>query len=564
MLYRGMEIYLLIMAVQTGIRSRQPKACRLLAWSTSELPARWLLLRMEARFIHGAGKIYLGNGEAASTYHFATLMNQPTGFSAPASKVDLSYGTNTAASYYILDNTGVVHVLGNNDIGQLGIGSTVAQASWTTITLKNEEPNAAGNQADISKPIGTVTKISANNHDSRYGHFLLITQEKKAYHAGSNAGGGGMSGTVSPTSFYVPTAMTTNGGTTMLPGDMVYAEAGGHIGVLAKEGSDRYGYVGHTVSGSDGCNGCTNSPSEYNFDKTTSTGPLCGITAFDYGDLDDRYNLGAKASHEIKYSQASNPLKLGSVSSDSEDAPTITASGAANNADGDDTDGKGDDEDAFTGTLPAKTAGQPYTINVPLTNNTGSAASLYGFIDWNADGLFSPSETVVTSVNSSASAQTVSLTWADPGLEAGVCTGSAELSRSFVRLRLTTNALNDTPSTPEDERSYLAANDGEVEDYYLDWQPPFENFDYGNLPTSGATVVWPQASASLRSLTLSATDRVWLGGDDSYPNTACASNEDRNGGLVINQTGNPVTGNGTLATPLPWMYQQVPVCFRTL
>ncbi len=492
--------------------------------------------------------VYTGTG-AAATLHYATPMTLPPGFATPALQVDLSYGTNLSASYYILDNSGTVHVLGNNDVGQLGLGTTTAQTSWQQITTINEQPDDPGKQPDVSRPIGKVTLITANNHDSNYGHLIVITEEQIAYHTGSNSGGGGMSGTVNANNRTVLTAMTTANGTMMLPGKMVFGEAGGHIGVLAKEGSDRYGYVGHTINGSDGCGGCTNNPSEYNFERTTSTGPLCGIEAFDYGDLDDRYNNGDKARHQIRYAQSENPLKLGTIAADSDDAPQITATGNDNLADGDDSDEKGDDEDAFAGALPVKTAGLQYTLEVPLTNNTGTTAYLYGFIDWNADGVFSPAETVTATVPSSATAQTATLTWEDPGFDAAQCAGEMDYLRSFVRLRLTTTALSDDGGTPEDDRSHLAADDGEVEDYYLDWTPPFENFDYGNLPTAEAPVIWPQASATLLSLDLSNTTRVWLGDDESYPNTACVSNEDRNGGLIVTQAGSPVPGDGSAGNP---------------
>ncbi|MDA3615045.1 GEVED domain-containing protein [Polluticaenibacter yanchengensis] len=491
--------------------------------------------------------VYIGNATATGSLHYATLMTTPTGFAGPAIKVDMSYGNNLSASYYILDDNGIVHVLGNNNLGQLGIGSVIAQTSWTRITQKNEEPEAAGNQPDVTSAMGRVTAISSNNHDAMYAHLILITADKRAYHAGSNAGGGGMSGTVSPTSFQIPTAMTTGGGTAMLPGNMVYGEAGGHIGVLAKEGSDRYGYVGHTVSGSDGCNGCTNSPSEYNFNLTASTGPLCGITAFDFGDLDERYNLGDMARHQIRYSQSENPLKLGSMAADSEDGPQVTATGSANLANGDDVDEKGDDEDAFSGTLPVKTAGSSYSLTIPFTNRTDANAYIYGFIDWDGNGVFTSNEAVVQTVPSSSTAQTVTLTWADPGLTVGNCLQLGDAIRSFVRLRITSSVLTDLTNTQPDERSFLAAEDGEVEDYYVDWTPSPAPADLGNLPSEGAPVVWRKATASLTSLDL-ATNRVWLGDNNSYPNLPCESNVERNGGLKITG-GDGVIGTGSETSP---------------
>ncbi len=488
--------------------------------------------------------VYLGDGSAATTQHYAQQMTLPTGFVAPARQVDLSH--NNSPSYYILDDDGVVHVLGNNADGQLGLGHTTAQTTWQEITTIKEQPNAAGVQADVSRPIGPVTKISANNHDAMLPHFIAITAEKIAYHTGSN--GGNMSGTVSANDRYTLTAMTAGNGARMLEGKMVFAEAGGHISVLAKEGNDRYGYVGHTISGSDGCGGCTGSPTEYEFNKTPSTGPLCGIEAFDFGDLDDRYNLGAKARHQIRHGQSNNPLKLGSIAADSDEEPQITGHLNDNEADGDDTDGTGDDEDAFSGNLPVKTAGMPYTINVPLTNNTGAVAYLYGFVDWNGDGVLSESETQIQMVNSSASQQTIALTWPDPGLSAANCDSLNNIKRSFLRLRLTTDMLVDNIGTNEDDRSHLAASDGEVEDYYVDWEPPVVSLDYGNLPSENDSIVWPIASAQLTSLNLSAT-RVWLGDDNDYPDTTCISNESKNGGLQILFTGNPVLGSGTAIDP---------------
>ena len=493
--------------------------------------------------------VYKGDGSVTGSLHYATLMSTPSGFATgSAIKVDMSYGNNLSASYYILDANGVVHVLGNNNLGQLGIGSVIAQTAWTRIIQKNEEPEAAGNQPDVTSAMGRVTAISSNNHDAMYAHLILITEDKRAYHAGSNAGGGGMSGTVSPTSFHIPTAMTTGGGTSMLPGNMVYGEAGGHIGVLAKEGSDRYGYVGHTVSGSDGCNGCTNSPSEYNFNLTASTGPLCGITAFDYGDLDERYNLGAMARHQIRHSQSENPLKLGAIAADSEDGPQVTATGSGNLANGDDSDEKGDDEDAFSGTLPVKVAGNSYSLTIPYTNRTGADAYIYAFIDWDGNGVFTSNETQVQILPTAIAAQTVTLTWPDPGLTVGNCLQPGSSIRSFVRLRVTSSQLTDLTNTQPDERSFLAAEDGEVEDYYVDWTPSPAPADLGNLPSEGTPVVWRKATASLRSLDLSNTTRVWLGDNNSYPNLSCESNVARNGGLTITG-GSGVTGTGTEGSP---------------
>lgn len=412
--------------------------------------------------------VYLGKGSNSQNKAYATLMQAPTGITLPIKQQDLG---GIATSYYLRDSNGKVFVLGDNGSGKLGLGNTNETKSWLTIDYVNEEPEAAGNQVDITKPIKKVIWISASNHDSGYSdtQLNLITEDNIAYACGGNSGL--KVGVVGATSTSTPTAVTMNSGSNKVPGKMIMVESGGHISILIKDKNDRYGYVGHTVEGSDGCGGCTNSPAEYNFTGPPSTGPVCGNTAFDYGDLDDNYNLGDKASHQILYSQTDNPLKLGTVAADSDEGPQFTVTGSGNDALGDDNDGDGgiDDEDAFTGTLPVKTAGLPYTLNVPLTNNTGSNAYLYGFVDWNNNSVFEPSEAVVQTVPASATAQTIALTWADPGNITN-CTAGVSI-RSFIRLRLTTSILTDVTSTTEDDRSHLAAADGEVEDYYVDWTP---------------------------------------------------------------------------------------------
>ncbi|MDA3616289.1 Ig-like domain-containing protein [Polluticaenibacter yanchengensis] len=75
--------------------------------------------------------------------------------------------------------------------------------------------------------------------------------------------------------------------------------------------------------------------------------------------------------------------------------------------------------------------------------------------------------------------------------------------------------------------------------------------DLGNLPIagSGEPIIWPQATASLFSLDQSNTNRVWLGGNNSYPNQANASNVDRNGGLTISSDDIDVFGLGTKNNP---------------
>ncbi len=126
---------------------------------------------------------------------------------------------------------------------------------------------------------------------------------------------------------------------------------------------------------------------------------------------------------------------------------------------------KGIQDDGLT--LPLvmlKPGDTSYTLSVKAVNNTGNTANLYGWLDYNQNGVFSGNESAVTTVPSQAGLQTVTLTFTRP---VGITPGPGH---TFVRLRLTTQALvNANGNSPalEDTRSIGPAFDGEVEDYIL-------------------------------------------------------------------------------------------------
>ncbi|WP_460948300.1 DUF7927 domain-containing protein [Okibacterium endophyticum] len=125
-------------------------------------------------------------------------------------------------------------------------------------------------------------------------------------------------------------------------------------------------------------------------------------------------------------------------------------------ADGDDTN-RIDDEDAFTEPIILNPGVTEATLTVPVTNSTGAAATLYGWIDSNNNGRFEASE--FTSVPVPVGATSVDLAFA--GIPA-----TTDGTSPAVRLRLTTDALADNAGTiGVDERSLGAATNGEVEDH---------------------------------------------------------------------------------------------------
>ena len=102
-------------------------------------------------------------------------------------------------------------------------------------------------------------------------------------------------------------------------------------------------------------------------------------------------------------------------------------------------------------TLPVMLAGNPAIVPVTVTNNTGVAATLFGFIDFNGDGKFDgPNEAVTAPVPSNTNGP-VNLTFAVP------FTASTSLDLG-ARFRLST----DTTLGPDG-----VARNGEVEDYLL-------------------------------------------------------------------------------------------------
>ena len=164
----------------------------------------------------------------------------------------------------------------------------------------------------------------------------------------------------------------------------------------------------------------------------------------DFGDAPDSYGTSRSANganHVIV-----NTLRLGAIAPDRERSGFPSA-----NADGDDTDHT-DDEDGVPAPLPpVATTASGYTLNgITVFNNSGNAATLLGWIDFNRNGKFDAAERASVAVPSNASVQTVSLTWSGlSGLVAG---------QSYVRLRLSDQA-NLTAVGP--------GRAGEVEDYPL-------------------------------------------------------------------------------------------------
>ena len=140
------------------------------------------------------------------------------------------------------------------------------------------------------------------------------------------------------------------------------------------------------------------------------------------------------------------------------------------NADGDDTNGATpDDEDGVNTADLTMSENAPANIRVTVTNTTGAAATLYGFVDFNKDGDFDDAnETASVAVADGSNNAEVTLSF---GTVSGTASGS-----TYARFRLSTdpNAANATG----------AASDGEVEDYRVTILND-ASLDWGDLPDTG-------------------------------------------------------------------------------
>ena len=132
-------------------------------------------------------------------------------------------------------------------------------------------------------------------------------------------------------------------------------------------------------------------------------------------------------------------------------------------------DATGDDliqgiqDDAITTPLPTlSTSATTYQLAVVVTNETTKSANLYGWVDFNQNGLFEPAESVAITVPASSGTATYNLNFTIPA-STTLMTGI-----TFARLRLTTDDLAQTIDTiGQDSASVGPAGDGEVEDYLL-------------------------------------------------------------------------------------------------
>ena len=211
----------------------------------------------------------------------------------------------------------------------------------------------------------------------------------------------------------------------------------------------------------------------------------------DFGDAPDSYGTdntddggeGVGPNHMIV-----NGIHMGSNAPDTDSDGFGDGTDDQGNATDDDLEGtRPDDEDGVT-TFPALAdTTTSYSIDATVTNDTGDAANLIGWIDFDRNGAFDIDEAAtVTVAASGAENGTKTLTWSI--IPSDITTGI-----SYARFRLTTDAAI-TTGTPGGQ-----ADDGEVEDYQLTiatgcavtLKPPKDE----NIP-AGGTIIYNHSVAN--------------------------------------------------------------------
>ncbi len=249
----------------------------------------------------------------------------------------------------------------------------------------------------------------------------------------------------------------------------------------------------------------------------------------DFGDLPELTASGAPTGYATRLANNGprhvivRTLKLGaSTDTEGDGQPTVSA-------DGDDLNGAtpDDEEGVASASLTGMIRGGTATVPVTVFNNTGGNATLWGWIDFDADAAVDTGETQTAAAASSGSPQTVNLTFSVPANAA---------ASTYARFRLGTVAGEVTPPTGW-------ASNGEVEDYPATTITP--GLDFGDAPAPFPTLLPNGARHVITGLFMGA--RVDAE-NDGQPN-ASATGDDVNPAALDDEDG--VQFNTALISGVP-------------
>ncbi|MEZ6124661.1 MAG: GEVED domain-containing protein [Planctomycetaceae bacterium] len=230
---------------------------------------------------------------------------------------------------------------------------------------------------------------------------------------------------------------------------------------------------GHWASGTSSLVPGTTTSQETSMDPQVTTGTRKLFTTLDWAALDDLgWDVSAVAS-PMDYGDAPDSLSGSAVndyqtrSADNGPSHGIVSglyigstqpdadSGVAQNLTATADDATDTSDEGFTGSdALAAVVNAPNSITVNVTNTTGRVGTLYGWIDFNTDGVFDASELAIVSVPSGSANANVVLNF-----PASSVTSTATY-QTFARFRLSTDTA--AASSPTG-----SASDGEVEDHAI-------------------------------------------------------------------------------------------------
>ena len=200
----------------------------------------------------------LGDGSASSSIGRATLMTKPAGFTSIPMQIEMTAGKSSSssspASYFALNATDKkIYSMGGNTSGQLAIGSTSDNFSWTTV------------QTDAGNDLENVVFIGCNSYNYYYPSCSAITEDpgtglREFYLWGANSSDMLSSGLDSPQEYAgIPdydnaTYSDIDGDSNIDVNDRypIRSAAGGHLTEYYDAYQGRFCFVGHNADGSFG------------------------------------------------------------------------------------------------------------------------------------------------------------------------------------------------------------------------------------------------------------------------------------------------------------------------
>ncbi|MBB4807702.1 putative repeat protein (TIGR01451 family) [Chryseobacterium defluvii] len=266
------------------------------------------------------------------------------------------------------------------------------------------------------------------------------------------------------------------------------------------------------------------------------------VDLYDFGDVPVSYEQPSGTFRPARQME-STTLFLGSRPDVEDNAQSV-----ADNADNNGTNGDGTDEDGIDPVANPITVGSAYSLPVNVTNTSGAARVLHGWIDINNNGVFETGERAQANVPNNTNGS-VTLTWTALNIS------NITTPNVYLRLRVSSGTLADNTSTAGyDERAiadgysngqYGVPNIGEIEDYRIAVNP---GFDFGDAPVSyeenDTDISVPARHRTDSSLYLGSTF------DSEMSNQPVVAGTDNNG-----SNGDGADEDGITTFPLPELNQ---------